>query len=82
MTIWSMMHRIRKAMVSEQMKLLRGIVEMDECYIGGKPRKENKKDDDDNNKGNPRGRATKKQAVVRTVNARVMLRLSTYLKLC
>lgn len=68
MTTWSMMHRIRKEMVTDQAELLKGIVEMDECYIGGKPRKENKKDDDNNDgKGNPRGRATKKQAVVGAV---------------
>ena len=65
MTTWSMMHRIRKAMTTDQADLLKGIVEMDECYIGGKPRKENKKDDDDeNNTGSPRGRGTKKTAVV------------------
>jgi transposase-like protein len=66
MTTWSMMHRIRKAMTTDQAELLKGIVEMDECYIGGKPRKENKKDDDDS-KGNPRGRGTKKEAVVGAV---------------
>ena len=66
MTTWSMMHRIRKAMATDQAELLKGIVEMDECYIGGKPRKENKKDDDDS-KGNPRGRGTKKEAVVGAV---------------
>jgi len=66
MTTWSMMHRIRRAMATDQSELLKGIVEMDECYIGGKPRKENKKDDDDS-KGNPRGRGTKKEAVVGAV---------------
>ncbi len=65
-TVWSMMHRIRNAMTTEQGELLKGIVEMDECYIGGVPRKENKKDDDDS-KGNPRGRGTKKEAVVGAV---------------
>lgn len=64
-TTWSMMHRIRKAMATDQSELLKGIVEMDECYIGGKPRKENKKDDAD--KSNPRGRGTKKEAVVGAV---------------
>ena len=38
-TVWSMMHRIRKAMATDQAELLKGIVEMDECYVGGKPRK-------------------------------------------
>jgi len=63
-TVWSMMHRIRRAMNNDN-SLLSGIIEMDETYVGGKPRKENKKDDDDeNNTGNPRGRGTKKTAVV------------------
>jgi transposase-like protein len=63
-TVWSMTHRIRKAMATNQANLLQGIVEMDECYVGGKPRKETKSDNDDNDKGNPRGRATQKEAVV------------------
>lgn len=68
-TVWSMMHRIRNAMATDQGELLKGIVEMDECYIGGKPRKENKKDDDGNNlpPTNKRGRGTKKEAVVGAV---------------
>ena len=37
-TAWYMGMRIRNAMV-EQGELLKGIVEMDETYIGGKPRK-------------------------------------------
>jgi len=60
-TAWSMGHRIRKAM-KQDTGLLSGIVEMDETYVGGKPRKKAKKDDDD--KGNSRGRATKKECVV------------------
>lgn len=63
-TVWSMMHRIRKAMQTDEAKLLEGIIEMDETYVGGKPRKENRKDDDEDNKGNPRGRGTKKTPVV------------------
>jgi transposase-like protein len=59
-TVWSMMHRIRKAMGTEQAELLQGIVEMDECYIGGKPRKG---DHDEDNKPK-RGRGTKKIPVV------------------
>jgi transposase-like protein len=60
---WSMMHRIRKAMKDDN-SLLSGIVEMDETYVGGKPRKKNKKDDDDKTPPAPRGRATKKTPVV------------------
>lgn len=62
-TVWSMMHRIRKAMETDQADLLKGIVEMDETYVGGKPRKENK-DDDDDTPPSPRGRGTKKTPVV------------------
>jgi len=61
-TTWSMMHRIRKSM-QDNGNLLSGIVEIDETYVGGKPRKENHKEDD-NDKGNPRGRGTKKTPVV------------------
>ena len=62
-TVWSMMHRIRKAM-QDNGPLLTGIVEMDETYVGGKPRKSNDKDDDTNNTGSTRGRGTKKTPVV------------------
>jgi transposase-like protein len=66
-TAWSMGHRIRKAMQQDEGLLLKGIVEMDETYVGGKPRKEAKRDKDDDNEMptiNKRGRGTKKQAVV------------------
>jgi hypothetical protein len=62
-TVWSMMYRIRTAMAAdpEQEKLLHGIVEADETYVGGKPRKANKRSDDTPNK---RGRGTKKIPVI------------------
>jgi len=59
-TAWFLSHRIRKAMKSQD-NLLSGIIEMDETYIGGKPRKKKYDDNDDFNK---RGRGTKKKAVV------------------
>lgn len=60
-TVWSMMHRIRKAMKTSEVELLSGVVEMDETYIGGKPRKRNNdKDDDGNLPTIKRGRGTKK----------------------
>lgn len=62
-TVWSMMHRIRAAMVDDG-KLLSGLVEMDEAYIGGKPRKKNRRDDDT---PGPRGRGTSKISVVGAV---------------
>lgn len=44
-TVWSMMHRVRRAFADDG-RLLAGIVEMDEAYIGGKPRKRNRRSDD------------------------------------
>ena len=58
-TAWSMQMRIRNAMTDDG-KWMKGIVEMDETYIGGKARK-NKDDDDTPLK---RGRGTNKTAVV------------------
>lgn len=65
-TVWSMMHRVRTAMAGDpaQEKLLYGVVEADETYVGGKPRKNNRRDDDQPNK---RGRGTKKAAVLGAV---------------
>ena len=62
-TVWSMMHRIRSAMEKDttQAELLYGIVEADETYIGGKPRRGNRRDGD---KPSKRGRGTRKTPVV------------------
>ena len=62
-TVWSIMHRIRAAMAldPEQEALFKGIVEADETYIGGKPRKTNKVK---NRVAHPRGRGTSKTPVV------------------
>ena len=66
-TVWSMMHRIRTAMAADpdQERLLHGIVEADETYVGGKPRKTNRRDDDA--PPNKRGRGTKKVPVLGAV---------------
>lgn len=76
-TVWSMMQRIRTAMAAdpEQETLLYGIVEADETYVGGKPRKGNKRDDDTPNK---RGRGTKKVPVIGAVErgGRVVARVA------
>jgi transposase-like protein len=54
---WFLNHRIREAMKKEPMaSMLNGIVEVDETYVGGKPRK-----GDDKRK---RGRGTTKQPVL------------------
>lgn len=76
-TVWSMMQRIRTAMAAdpEQEKLLYGIVEADETYVGGKPRKGNRRDDD---KPGKRGRGTSKVPVIGAVErgGRVVARVA------
>lgn len=76
-TVWSMMHRVRTAMAADpdQARLLHGIVEADETYVGGKPRKGNKRDDD---KPSKRGRGTKKVPVIGAVErgGRVVARVA------
>lgn len=59
-TAWRMGMQIRKAMVDDKV-FLRGIVEADETFVGGKPRGNSKDDDQDPPK---RGRGTKKQPVI------------------
>ena len=62
-TAWYMAMRIREAMADEEV-LLSGIVEADEAYIGGKPRKPNKREDD---RQGPRGRGTAKLPIIGAV---------------
>ena len=64
-TAWYMQHRIRSFMVKDQGGLLHGIIEADETYVGGKPRKSNNRDDDTPH--HPRGRGTKKTPVIGAV---------------
>lgn len=72
---WYMQQRIRAAMLTEENELLQGIVEADETYVGGKPRKGNRRDDD---KPGKRGRGTKKTPVVGAVErgGRVVARVA------
>ena len=51
-------------MASNHAQLLQGIIEADETYVGGRPRKGNKRDDDTPNKP---GRGTKKTPVIGAV---------------
>ena len=64
-TAWFMQQRIRAAMAADQAPMLQGIVEADETYVGGKPRKGNRRDDD--GPGAPRGRGTRKTPVIGAV---------------
>ena len=63
-TAWYVQQRIRAAMISGHRQLLQGIIEADETYMGGKPRKSNKRDD---TPPSPRGRATRKTPVIGAV---------------
>ena len=60
-TAWFLMMRVRNAMVDDNADFLQGIVEADETYVGGKPRKLNKHAD---SPPAPRGRATNKQVII------------------
>ena len=55
-TAYSLSQRIRKALLGTRSPMLKGIIEIDETYIGGKPRFPNN--------GAKRGRGTKKTMVV------------------
>ena len=61
-TAWCMMHRIRAGMASEEGHMLRGIVEMDETYVGGRPRRGKQYDEP-----TKRGRGTRKIPVLGAV---------------
>ena len=55
-TAWRMQQRIRSAMATDEGKLLQGIIEMDETYVGGKPRYKNR--------NNKRGRGSRNKTSV------------------
>lgn len=66
-TAWRMLQQIRLAMGNESQKgFFDTVVEIDETYIGGKPRKSN--DHDDEPKPNKRGRGTSKIPVVGVID--------------
>ena len=74
---WFMQQRIRAAMAADHGPLLQGIVEADETYVGGKPRKGNRRNDD--GPGAPRGRGTRKTPVIGAVErgGKVSARIAT-----
>ena len=64
---WFLAMRVRIEMAKDaNAELLQGIVEADECYVGGKPRKGNQHGDDDSQPAK-RGRGTDKMPVVGVV---------------
>ena len=63
-TAWYIVTRIRAEMAKKGGAGLEGIIEVDETYIGGKPRKKNKRSDDEPAK---RGRGTQKTAIIGAV---------------
>ena len=63
---WYMQQRIRAEMATKQGKImLSGLIEADETYVGGRPRKRNKRNDDKPNLR--KGRGTRKTAVIGAV---------------
>lgn len=67
-TAWRMLQQIRKSMGNvEHEQFFKTIIEMDETYVGGKPRKDNDHHDD-NNSGGVRGRGTSKTPVIGVVD--------------
>ncbi len=75
---WYLMQRIRSEMGRKGKTLLKGIIEADETYVGGKPRR---RKDDDGNMPPPakRGRGTKKTPVLGAIErgGEVIARIAT-----
>ncbi len=66
-TAWYMQQRIRAAMTSDQAPMLEGVIEADETYVGGKPRKDNKRDDMPKKPGPKSDGSSKKTPVIGAV---------------
>ena len=62
-TAWFLAHRIRNLM-TQDWEALRGLVEVDEVYLGGKRRKKNQTSRRDSDDDRPRGRAGTRKAMV------------------
>ena len=78
MSAWYIMHRIREEMNRKGETLLKGIIEADETYVGGKPRR---RKDKDGNLPPPskRGRGTQKTPVIGAIEraGNVVARVAT-----
>ncbi len=66
-TAWYILVRIRAEMLKRSDFILSGVVEVDEVYIGGRPRKRNKFKEEGNIKPSKRGRGTSKTPVLGAV---------------
>ncbi len=75
-TAWRISMQIREAMQDDGNELLQGIVEMDETYIGGKPRKDFKDDDHNSHKG----KGTKKTPVVGMIERNGKVKAKSFYK--
>lgn len=68
-TAWRMLHQTRQAMEDKDHdKFYETIVEIDETYVGGKPRKKNKRDDNPKGGSLKRGRGTNKTPIIAVVD--------------
>ena len=63
-TSWRMLQQIRAAMGNDEVKMFSSLVEVDETYVGGKLRKDDRSELDKKIEGRYRGRGTKKTPVV------------------
>ena len=63
---WRMLHLIRQAMAKEEYNnVFEAVVEIDETYVGGKPRKRNKHNERETDENfNKRGRGTSKTPII------------------
>lgn len=62
---WRMLHSIRSAMQKEEYReTFEAVVEIDETYVGGKPRKQNSRNEGESENKSKRGRGTSKTPVI------------------
>ena len=78
MSAWSMMQKIRKEMSRKGETLLKGIIEADETYLGGKPRRR-KNEEGELPPPPKRGRGTRKTPIIGVIErtGKVIARVAT-----